>query len=219
MAKKKKQTRKKKVEEVVEAPSTFWPLAGAIILMVLALFLLLGGFGTGGSLPKGLFHGAYWSLGYAAYLAAPALVFLGVTKFTNEEKRIPLGKLVAMIVALALSASFFFTIFATKELGTITGGHGGESGRLIGSTVLGALDKWPASLVFLIVAMLAYFYALSISPEILTKLAGIFRKPEEDSDLATLKQKAGEPGFQLNEGVPVEHHSRAAANRLSSFRN
>lgn len=220
MAKKKKQTRKKKVEEVVEPASTFWPLAGAIILMVLALFLLLGGFGTGGSLPKGLFHGAYWSLGYAAYLAAPALVFLGITKFTNEEKRIPLGKLVAMVVALALSASFFFTIFATKDtFGAVTGGHGGASGRLIGSTVLGALDKWPASLLFVVIAALAYFYALGVSPEVLAKLAGLFKRPEEDSDLAELKQKAGENGFQLNEGVPVEHHSRAAASRLSSFKN
>jgi hypothetical protein len=59
MAKKKKSNRRKKEEEVTER-SVFWPMAGGILLCVVALFLLFGGFGTGGPLPKGMFNGAYW---------------------------------------------------------------------------------------------------------------------------------------------------------------
>ena len=40
MAKKKKQTKKKKVD--TEQQSAFWQLTGAVILLVLAFFLLLG---------------------------------------------------------------------------------------------------------------------------------------------------------------------------------
>ena len=54
----KRKTRKKAPEPVERSP--FWPLTGAILLFVLALFLVLGGFGTGGPLPKGMFDGAYW---------------------------------------------------------------------------------------------------------------------------------------------------------------
>ena len=73
MAKKKKKSVKKATEEVERSP--FWPLTGAILLFVAALFLLLGGFGTGGPLPKGMFQGAYWALGWAAYLVPVALIF------------------------------------------------------------------------------------------------------------------------------------------------
>ena len=67
MAKKKKQTRKKKVQEPeYRERSAFWPLAGAILMFLLAVFVLLGGFGTGGPLPKNLYHGAYWTLGWAS---------------------------------------------------------------------------------------------------------------------------------------------------------
>src|SRR6185369_2284880 len=95
MAKRKKQTRKKKVAEVERSP--FWPLAGAIIMMLLAVFMLLGGFNTGGPLPKAMFQGAYWALGWAAYATPLALAYFGVVKFMSEDRQIPLNKLVGML--------------------------------------------------------------------------------------------------------------------------
>ena len=50
-----------------------------LALMLAAVFLLLGGFGTGGSLPKGLFGGAYWLFGWGAWLTPLALIYWGVT--------------------------------------------------------------------------------------------------------------------------------------------
>ena len=75
MAKKKKQTRNRK--KVQEAPkeAVFWPLAGAIVMMVVAFFLLLGGFGAGGNLPVGLFNWMYVVFGWAAYFTPVALVY------------------------------------------------------------------------------------------------------------------------------------------------
>lgn len=218
MAKKKKQTRsRKKAAPEVEERSPFWPLAAAIIMLVAAVFMLFGGFGTGGPLPKGLFAGTYWAFGWAAYLTPIALVFFGITKFTSEDKRIPLGKFVGMLAALAFTASWFHTAFVSKVFETYSGGHGGEIGRLLGGSVLGAIDKFPASLMFFIFAILAYFYAFSISPEVLMKVVEFFKsKPSEDTDIASLKQKASENGFKLNEGVPVEH---GASPRLSNFKN
>lgn len=219
MAKKKKQTRsrKKAAPEAVEQ-SPFWPMAGAILLIVLAVFMLFGGFGTGGPLPKGLFSGTYWALGWAAYLAPIALVWFGIVKFKAEDKKVPLGQFIAMLAALIFTASWLHVIFVNKLAdGTYNGGSGGETGRLVGGTILGAVDKIPAALMFFVFAIIAYFFAFGISLEALKKVAEFLQKPKsQDTDLSELKQKAGD-NFQLNEGVPVEHSG--ASPRLSNFKN
>lgn len=223
MAKKKKRSKKKKVEETTVSQSPFWPLAGAVLLFVIALFALLGGFGSGGPLPKGIFHGLYWALGWAAYLSPVALVYWGVYKFTSEDHHMPRAKLLSMVGALAFIASLMFTTFANQVSATSSwsGGHGGSTGQLLGSVALGALDKFPASVMFFILALLAVFFAFGISPKVLMKLGGLFRRLERDNgdtDLITLKARAAE-GFKLNEGVPVEHHGRAKEQKLSSLKN
>ena len=232
MAKKKKQKRTKKAAVVVESErSPFLAYSGAIILMLLAVFLLLGGFGTGGSLPIGLFHGAYWAFGWAAYLVPVALAFWGVYKFAAEDRRIPVGKLSSMLGVLIFTSGWFYVAFAQKDqLGNWAGGHGGNVGSLLGGTVLGALDKLPAGLLFVVATMLAAFAAFGISPRVLLGVAKLFQRPEqgegEESDLISLKAKAQKTGFQLNEGVPVEHHGATAETnldrgtiRLSSMKN
>lgn len=75
MAKKKKNARKKKSEPEIVEQSNFWAYAGAIIMMLAAVFLMLGGFGAGGPLPKSMFAGTYWVFGWAAYLTPVALIF------------------------------------------------------------------------------------------------------------------------------------------------
>ncbi|HEX7633117.1 MAG TPA: DNA translocase FtsK, partial [Candidatus Saccharimonadales bacterium] len=71
--------------------------------------------------------------------------------------------------------------------------------------------------------LLAACFAFGISLAHLLSLANVFKREEsEEGELASLKAKAAEqPGFQLNEGVPVEHHGRGAPEqpRLSSLKN
>ncbi|HUS25785.1 MAG TPA: DNA translocase FtsK [Nevskiaceae bacterium] len=204
MANRKKQTRSKKKDIEVE-PSPFWRLTGGVLLCVLALFVLLGGFGTGGPLPKGLFHGGYWTFGWAAYLLPIALAYWGVYKFKSEDHRIPLGNLLSMLAVLVFSSSWLFTAVATKTADGWIGGHGGKLGELIGGAVLNALDKFPASLTFLIFTVLAAFFSFGISPMALLGLGSLFKRGEAEDELGQLKSKAESGGFKLNEGVPVEH--------------
>jgi S-DNA-T family DNA segregation ATPase FtsK/SpoIIIE len=224
MAKKKKTTRKssKAKAEVVQERSPFLDYTGAVVLMLLAIFLLLGGFGTGGPLPVNLFHGLYWALGWAAYLVPAALLYWGVIKFISEERKLPLGQFVSMIAMLVFASSWFYTASASKVNDAWTGGHGGTFGKAVGGAVLSALDKLPASLLFFVLTVLAAFFAFGIEPKVVLKLGELFkREPREgdEDDLASLKAKAAEqPGFQLNEGVPVEHHG-APAPRMSTLRN
>ncbi len=220
MAKKKKQTRAKKkktVEEEIERP-VFWPMAWGILAFVLALLVLLGGFGTGGPLPKSLFHAGYWMVGLAAYLLPLALVYWGVTTFTDENHRISKGKWLGMISVLVFSAALLFTAFVSKQPdGSFSGGHGGSVGQLVGSGLMSALDKFPASLTFMVLLMLAVFFAFGISPKVLMRVGRPFRsRYKDDTDLEDLKTRT--ENFKLNEGVPVEHHGRKDA-RLGSLKN
>lgn len=220
MAKKKKQTRKRKAPEPeYRERSAFWPLAGAVLMFLLAGFVLLGGFGTGGPLPKNLFNGAYWALGWGAFLVPVALVFFGILKFNSEDRQIPFAKLVAMLAFITMSVSWLHVAFSEK-LGVIyRGGHGGEVGKLFGNIALGALDKIPAAIMFFVFSLLLFFLTFGISPRVIMKLFDIFDREQEDTDLADLKAKAAESGFKLNEGVPVEHHGNREAARMSNFKN
>jgi S-DNA-T family DNA segregation ATPase FtsK/SpoIIIE len=223
MAKKKKAVRKKKNVAPVER-SPFWGQAGAVLLVLAAILLLLGGFGTGGPLPVDLFHAVYWTLGWAAYITPVSLVTWAIFKFMSEEHKLPLSKLYGMLAVWLFSSAWVHVAFASKN-GTNhwTGGHGGAVGRVTGNVVLSVLDKIPASLLFFILALLAVFFAFGINLKVLLKLANLFSRPKgdgDDNDLAALKAKAAEqPGFQLNEGVPTVHHSGQPPARLASLKN
>lgn len=216
MAKKKKPVKKKKaaVAETVER-SPFWALSGAVILILLAVFLLLGGFGTGGPLPVNLFNIAYAVFGWAAYLTPIALAYWGVHKFMAEDHRIPVNRLAGMLSVLIFSSALAYVAFASENNnGQWSGGHGGAVGKAVGSVALSALDKVPAVLLFIVLTFLAVCFAFGISVKSILKLKDLFKreKTDEENDLAALKAKAAEqqPAFKLNEGVPVVHHGEDA---------
>lgn len=218
---KRKQTRRKQIE--VSEPSPFWQLTGAILLFVVALFLLLGGFGTGGPLPKSLFQGAYNVFGWAAYLLPGALVYWGVYKFTAEDHKISLGRLLSMLGVLIFSAGWLHTAFSSS-MAHLAADHisrGGNLGELLGTMALTALDVFPASVMFLVFTTLSVFFAFGISPLVLLRVKDLFaRQASGDTDLTDLKAKAESTGFKLNEGVPVEHGKAGREKaRFSSLKN
>lgn len=228
MAKKKKPTRSRKKAEAVAAVQERSPLldySGAVLLMLLALLMLLGGFGTGGKLPVGSFHAAYWTFGWAGYLTTVAIGYWGVMKFAAEDRRLPIGRVVSLGAMLLFASAWFNTAFATKTAaGVLQGGHGGTIGNALGRFLMGALDKMPASLCLFVLTLLTAFFAFGVSPRVVLKLAAIFRRPErdeEENELDALKKKAEGNNFTLTEGVPVVHHSAATNEqaRLASLKN
>jgi S-DNA-T family DNA segregation ATPase FtsK/SpoIIIE len=227
MAKKKKaksRAKKAPAAPVHKERSVFWPITGAILLLLLAIFLLLGGFGTGGPLPINMFKGVYSALGYAAYLAPFALVYFAFHKFTGEDRKIPLGNLFSMLLFIFAAALLMHSLFANKdELDALAGGHGGAVGSAVGGLVLQALDKIPASILFAVIALLSFFWAFSISLSILAKP---FQRPEKDeiTDLGELKARSEQHQFKINQPEIAERPEPAAAParqplRLSSLKN
>lgn len=219
MAKHKKHSRKKKVTEAPAERSPFWAFAGATLLCLAALFLLLGGFGTGGPLPVNLFHATFAVFGWAAYLVPLALVYWGVAKFISEDHRLSVGKFIGMLCILLFTAGFLSVTSGTLVNGQA--GHGGGIGDLLAGMTHSALDTAPAAILFLVLTILAVFFAFAISPKVIISFFKLFRRaPRSEEDLATLKARAEATNFTLNEGVPVEHHTPSTSPvRLRSLKD
>jgi S-DNA-T family DNA segregation ATPase FtsK/SpoIIIE len=222
MAAKKKQTRKRKVEPKAEEPSLFWAVAWAIVLVVAAILLFIGGFGAGGPLPQAMFDGLTSAFGNGAFIVATALLYLGILKIADEDKRLPKVKALATIAFVFLLSGFLHVVSAEKALdGTFTDGKGGSVGAAVGGVSLGMLDTVLSAAVLLILMAVSLCLATGTPLKVLLKpFKALFQKREgreEDTDLKELKERHG---FKKVEGVPtVNHNEEKARPRLSSLRN
>jgi S-DNA-T family DNA segregation ATPase FtsK/SpoIIIE len=208
MAKKKKQTHRK-IEQPKE-PNMFVRQIVAVAFFIFAIFLLLGGFGTGGPLPLGLFKALYWAIGAAAYVIPFILFYFGVLKLRTEDHKVPIANAMGATALSLFLAAWFQVTFTSKLLdGQWSAHYGGKAGELLGGMTLGAVDKIPSSLLFFVFSLLTLFFAFSISPRVILSVGDLLRQRgnEGDTDLADLAKQQSSKGFQLNEGVPVEHHS------------
>lgn len=210
MAKRKKRSNKKqshKKMDVPREPNMFVRQMASVFMIIVAIFLLLGGFGTGGNLPVGMFDLVYKVLGVAAYLSPVALVYWAIHKFKSEDHNLSPSKVLSMSSLLISFSSWLHVAFVTRpsETADYIDGKGGGLGELIGGTVLGALDKLPASICFFALVVLAFCWTFGVP---LSVFLEPFKKRErnEDEDMEALKARAeGSHEFKLNEGVPVEH--------------
>src|SRR5687768_10508156 len=159
MARKKKQTKHKNHKDAQDSRSAFWPLSGAIIMLLVAMFLLFGMFGTGGPLPVNLYDMIYKYLGWATVLSPIALIYFGVNKFISEDKQIPLNKLISMVGVVIFSAAWLHIVFVDESI--VSSGHGGSIGQVIGDASLELLSKGPAGTMFFVLAILAFFWSFA----------------------------------------------------------
>ena len=226
MAKKKKSNKKKKntKPEVIKDSSGVGLYALAVVLLIVAVLLFIGGFGTGGRLPVALFHSAYWLFGWLAFGVSIILIISSIYIFMREDHKVPKDKMASLIISLLSFSGLGYVVFANKDsLGNWVGGHGGLIGKLLGGVILQALDKIPAAFVFVVLAAVAASYSLGLTVRDLIQLFPKVPKAEEDTDLDALRIKA-ESNFKLNEGVPIEHHSQqelpiVEPARLTNLRN
>ena len=195
--------------------------AFAVLMIVLAAILFIGGFGVG-ALPSSIFGIIYKLLGFAAYLMPIALVYWGVHKIKDEENTLPKLRLLSMSCLLLSFAVLNHALFASKHADVSTAqwedGKGGIIGQVIGGAFLSAFDKVPAIVIALLLTVVTAFWTFGLP---FSMLLAPFRRPEReaDTDIEELKSRAGEStkGFKLNEGVPVEHNPAPA--RSLSLKN
>ncbi len=231
MAKKKKapaRARRSRKEVVDESPKSnyFWRQVYAFILIVLSLFLLLGGFGWGGALPVKLFDIASWLVGLVAFIVPFVLLYLAINKLKHEEKIIPFVKLLSTLLFVACLAGMMHVFVNPEEASKAAGDgtYGGEVGYVASKGLLVFLNGTTAFIIFFVFAWIAFMIMAGISPGQMWRFITrpFRRKEQDDTDLADLKKKEKEHEFQLHEGVPIEHHNKVddkPAPRMSTLKN
>ncbi|HEY5268491.1 MAG TPA: DNA translocase FtsK 4TM domain-containing protein [Candidatus Saccharimonadales bacterium] len=223
MAKKKKKNYKKTKDIDLEQSSLFLPISIGVIAIIVALLALIGGFGSGGPLPRTLFHAMYWTFGWSAWVAIICLIGYGIFKLRDENKKVSVGRIIGFISVVILSSAWFFSTFTTKNLltGQYSKSHGGSIGSLLGKALFEVLDKIPSSILFLVLTILMGLYSFRLSPRSILNVLGLLKpdNKQSDTDLSELKSKVDNTEFKLTEGVPVEHNIDTPRPRLSSFRN
>jgi S-DNA-T family DNA segregation ATPase FtsK/SpoIIIE len=229
MAKKKKTTRKKKVQKEtpeLKTGSYFWRQVTAFIMIVLALFVLIGGFGLGGTFPVHLFKTSAWFVGYGAFLVPFVLIFLAIAKFKHEEYQIPFSKLVTSLIFLAMLAGMLHVVLDAGNAADYAkaGQYGGQVGYGLRNFSLMFLSQTTAFISFFVLGWIAFMFMFGLSPKRMAKsFMSMFKREqrEPDTDLRELKAKGEtDKGFQLHEGVPIEHHTPAEkAAKLTTIKN
>lgn len=220
MAKKKKQTRKKKPEP--KEPSLVAPIVWGVILIVISVLLLLGGFGAGGSLPQAMYDGVASAFGWVAFIVAVAIMYVAVLKFMHEEKKLPKSKTFFSLLFLLFLSGLTYVLTAKKNsvTGEFSGTSGGTFGSGVGGVFLGILDVFLATITLIILLAVTFCLATGTPLKTLLKpFKALFQKREKDTDIQALKEKQS---FKLNEGVPTIHHNAQEDKqrpRLSSLRN
>ncbi len=229
MAKKKKRSSKKRLSsrkkqvEAPKEPNLFVRQVGSVLMLFLAAVLLLGALRTGGNFPIGLFDTVYDVLGAAAFLSPVALAYWGIHKLRAEDHDLPLRYLLSMGSLLIVVSAWLHVAFVsrTSEFADWDPGHGGGVGEVVGGAVLGAFDRIPASILFFILVVVVASWTFSIPLQVYLKPFKRKDQSDGDTDLSELKSKKS-PGFKLNQGVPVEDHSKSnddAGKKRSTLKN
>jgi S-DNA-T family DNA segregation ATPase FtsK/SpoIIIE len=218
MAKKSKRGRKPKSKDLNEPRkvSPFWKQVYAFLLIVLAIFLLLGGLNTGGAFPLWFFDKASWLFGMAAYFLPFTILYIAITKFRSEGHVVPFSKLLSSLLTPALLAGMLHIFVDRSEASSAAaqGLYGGQIGNFISSLLLGFLDSTTSFVLLIVCVLVSLLFAFSVTPKkffgwLFIKIRNIFTKPvsEETTDLAQLKNKASH-ALAVNEAVPVMHHTK-----------
>jgi S-DNA-T family DNA segregation ATPase FtsK/SpoIIIE len=224
MAKRKKpagRKPKKAVQGESKEKNYLWRQIYAVILIILALFLLLGGFGWGGFLPVKLFDWSAKGFGLIAYLLAFVLIYWAFVKLKDDKHKIPISIIISSLFLLLCLSGMLHVFVEKEEASQIAseGMYGGYAGLLFSRLLMSFLSSMTAFVTFLILAWLAFMVMFGIAPKnMLRKLRDwIIRKKDADTNLGDLKAKDSD--FKVYEGVPVVHHDgyEAKPTALSSL--
>lgn len=208
--KKRASTKGKAKKQQLKQPSYFKRQIVAVVLLILAIFIGMGAFGIGGSLPVVLFDWTSWLFGFVAFVIPLILIFLAVHKLRHEEFLIPIKQLLSSVLLLiALAGMLHVSVDPVdSSAAAAAGSWGGQVGHLVSVLFLNFLNSITAIIVLLLITLVALMLMLDISPRDLYRRTIDSFKREDDTDLEDIAgEEANKPvssNFKLKENVPVE---------------
>ena len=236
MAKRKKRTSKSK--KAVKAsthtlPEGFWPQVGAVVLVVLALLLALGIFGSGGAFPLATYDAGKALFGWAVFILPFLFVYRAIQIFQAEHNKVPGVVTGATILFIVVYSGFVQLMQVNPTAFSTTHEDGGIVGWMYAQAALTVVDANVGALISVIILLVTSLFVLSVSPRsVIDWFINLFKR--EDSPLtkanASIAERASSAQLptksigelKLNQGVPTvdaELDDKKDKGRLSSLRN
>ncbi len=226
-SKKATKSKKEAAPEAAGLPDGFWRQVSIILVILMAILMLFGAFGTGGSISVQLFDWARWLVGWFAYFLPFILIIGAVRKYRSEEGRLPTSMLFGAFVLVAACAGFLHLFVSGDSLEAADDGTGGGIiGHITSDAILTVLNKVTGGIVLVVLALIALHFLLKMP---LNRLMRVFKieqrkkaqKTEEEAGAPQeSKKKDAAPEFKLNEGVPIQKsrmtNLKNTAEKLSS---
>lgn len=206
------------------ALAPFWKQVHAFLLIVFALFLLIGGFGMGGSFPLWLFRQSMWLLGLSAYFLPISIFYLAILKFKHENHVIPFSKLLSSLMTPVVLAGMLhiFVERGSAASAAAAGQYGGQIGNFISSFLLGFLDSMTSFVALSVALLISLLFTFSVTPKkFFGWLFGWIRNKMTvpvDQAQKTDQSEAKSQKVAVNEAVPIVHHSKNEKNDDSTVR-
>ncbi len=215
MAKRRRRVSKKNNSPQHVLPEGFWSQAGAIIMSVIALLLVIAMFGTGGPVLEWILQAGKVTIGWAIYLVPVVFIYLTIEVFRAEQNRLPAIMYIATVLFLIFVAGFLHLFIPEPTVLNIavTGAGGGVAGYMVDSVALALMDGKVAGFVLVVLAFITSLFITRMSPLSVFKwLASAIRREQFDDDgNREVAEKAAEidrknaqiSELKLNEGVPT----------------
>jgi S-DNA-T family DNA segregation ATPase FtsK/SpoIIIE len=237
MAKRKKRvsrkTKNSKPNVTHTLPDGFWPQVGAVVLVVLALLLTLGAFGSGGPFPQTTYDVGRNLFGLVVYILPILFVYRAIQIFQAEHNRVP-GVVTGATILFVIVASGFVQLMQVDPVAFDRSyDDGGITGWLYAQGALTVVNAQVGALISVIILLITSLFVLSVSPRsIIDWFINLFRR--EDSPLAQANAAVAEKvaasdlrpskaigELKLNQGVPTIDgmDEDKKGSRLGSLRN
>lgn len=202
------------------------------MLVVLALLLGLGMFGSGGPFPQATYDAGRSLFGWVVYLLPFLFIYRAIQIFQAEHNRIPGVVTGATILFVVVASGFVQLMQVDPTAFSRTHDDGGITGWLYGQAALTVVDARVGALISAITLLITSLFVLSVSPRsVIDWFINLFRR--EDSPLARANAAVAEKAssiqtssaigeLKLNQGVPTVDSSNFdddRKGRLSSLRN
>ena len=219
---------KSKAEHTV--PHGFWAQVGAIFLILIAIILVVGLMGIGGSMPVSLAGLVRWLVGWTAFIIPAIFIWQAVQIFRREDNHLPGIIWFATILFLWFFSGIFQLFLADPRAQTeaFAGNGGGVFGWILADKImLNFFNAAMSATVLVVLNFVLVFFVLKISPIRIIKAVIDFFKREDEAvednkkiaknlakvDKADAEVRAEQGELHLNKGVPtVDHHEENSKN-------
>lgn len=238
MAKKKKKSTKKSSKSVKPVakhtlPAGFWLQVGALILIVIALLLTLGIFGSGGPFPQVTYDIGRNLFGWGVYILPLLFIYRSIQIFQATNNRIPAVVTGATVLFIMMVSGFIHLLGSdpTNYDLAVQGLGGGVAGWFWAKGMMLLVEPTVGALVTLVVLLVTSLFVLSVSPHsLISWFVNLFRRDTSRAldgnaavaeKVATMDKSRSIGELKLNQGVPtidsMEEDNKST--RLSSLRN